>query len=83
MDWSVERLFRYFLIFITVLLIIVNTLAPWSVYQKRMLIMTDNPSGSSLAERYLILGDWPSSSTSHLAVDEFERFSVYKKETTK
>lgn len=83
MDRSGERLFRYFLIFITVLLIMVNTLAPWAVYKKRTLIMTDNPSGSSLAERYLILGDWPASSTSHLAVDEFERFSVYTKEPTK
>ncbi|MFT5709130.1 MAG: hypothetical protein ACI9ES_003437, partial [Oceanospirillaceae bacterium] len=24
-------------------------------------IKTDNPSGSSLAERYLVLGDWPAS----------------------
>ncbi|MCL1048193.1 hypothetical protein L2755_00925 [Shewanella abyssi] len=37
-------------------------------------IKTDNPSGSSLAERYLVLGDWPASRQNHLAefVTEFE-----------
>lgn len=35
-------------------------------YQSVENIRSENPSGSTLAERYLILGDWPASRTNNL-----------------
>lgn len=46
---------------IIIFLLGINIIPAWQVYQSRLAITTDNPSGSSLAERYLILGDWPAS----------------------
>ena len=33
----------------------------WQNYEIAAAIKSDNPSGSTLVERYLILGDWPAS----------------------
>jgi len=46
---------------IIIFLLGINVIPAWQVYQSRLAITTDIPSGSSLAERYLILGDWPAS----------------------
>ncbi|MGS0682885.1 hypothetical protein ACVBIL_17235 [Shewanella sp. 125m-7] len=46
---------------VLVVLVLVNTSAMWQDYEKAAAIKSDNPSGSTLVERYLILGDWPAS----------------------
>lgn len=39
----------------------------WHSYTKAKNMKSENPSGSTLAERYLILGNWPSSKTIDLS----------------
>ena len=58
---------------IIILLLAVNIVPAWQVYQSRMSIKTDSPSGSSLAERYLILGDWPAVSS---VIEDNDKYTV-------
>lgn len=43
------------------LLLLLNAFAMYKDYRLTQEIRTSNPSGSTLAERYLILGGWPAS----------------------
>ncbi len=80
MNNSVEGKVYLVLVGVLVLLLAINLALPWQVYKQRVLIKTDNPSGSSLAERYLILGDWPSSPNGQVAIDDFETFNLHIKD---
>ncbi|WP_299792559.1 hypothetical protein [uncultured Shewanella sp.] len=53
----------------------VNIIPAWQAYQSRLAITTDSPSGSSLAERYLILGDWPASDV-YSALEDNNKYKV-------
>jgi len=46
--------------FIIVLLLSVIVLPAWKTVQIRAALQSGEESGSTLAERYLLLGDWPS-----------------------
>ncbi|BAJ01967.1 hypothetical protein [Shewanella violacea] len=61
---------------IIILLLAVNIVPAWQVYQSRMSIKTDSPSGSSLAERYLILGDWPAATELNSVIEENDKYTV-------
>ncbi len=54
----------------------INIIPAWQVYQSRLAITTDSPSGSSLAERYLILGDWPASDV-YSALEDNNKYKVF------
>lgn len=58
------------------LILLVNLVPAWSVYQSRMSIKTDKPSGSSLAERYLILGDWPGDAQLSTVIEDNQNYIV-------
>ncbi len=60
---------------IIIFLLGINIVPAWQVYQSRLAITTDNPSGSSLAERYLILGDWPASDV-YSALEDNNKYKV-------
>lgn len=61
---------------IITLLLAVNIVPAWQVYQSRMSIKTDSPSGSSLAERYLILGDWPAATDLTSVIEDNDKYTV-------
>ena len=61
---------------IILLLLAVNIVPAWQVYQSRMSIKTDSPSGSSLAERYLILGDWPAATDLSSVIEDNDKYTV-------
>ncbi|MCL1127303.1 hypothetical protein [Shewanella surugensis] len=61
---------------IIILLLGVNIVPAYQVYQSKMSIYTDSPSGSSLAERYLILGDWPAGTDLHSVIEENDKYTV-------
>ncbi|MPY24612.1 hypothetical protein FM037_12875 [Shewanella psychropiezotolerans] len=68
---------------VTVFILLMSNLVPaWSAYQSRMSIKTDAPSGSSLAERYLILGDWPAESDLSSVIRDNDKFIVTSAKTT-
>jgi len=60
---------------IIIFLLGVNIIPAWQVYQSKLAITTDIPSGSSLAERYLILGAWPASDVDN-ALDDNNKYKV-------
>jgi len=60
---------------IIIFLLGINFIPAWHVYQSKLSITTDSPSGSSLAERYLILGDWPASDV-YSALEDNNKYKV-------
>ncbi|NRB23430.1 MAG: hypothetical protein HRU42_07140 [Shewanella sp.] len=67
---------------IITLLLAVNVVPAWQVYQSRMSIKTDSPSGSSLAERYLILGDWPAATDLSSVIEDNDKYTVTQSKRT-
>jgi hypothetical protein len=63
------------LTFTIVLLIIVILYPAWTVASARFTLGSADESGSTLAERYLILGDWPSGNENQL-IRHFDEFQV-------
>jgi len=61
---------------IIIFLLGINIVPAWDVYRSSLLITTDNPAGSSLAERYLILGDWPASTVSN-AIENNQKYKLF------
>lgn len=47
------------LMLLIISVVAVHVSAALNTYKEVKAVKTDNPSGSTLAERYLILGDWP------------------------
>lgn len=56
-----ERYIQWIMIGIMTILLTLVSKSAFQTYQTSQSIHTSIPGGSSLAERYLILGDWPSS----------------------
>ncbi|AQS35930.1 hypothetical protein Sps_00737 [Shewanella psychrophila] len=76
MTKNAEMLTQASLSLMVFILLMSNLVPAWNVYQSRMSIKTDAPSGSSLAERYLILGDWPAESELSSVIRDNDKFIV-------
>ncbi|ABV36987.1 hypothetical protein Ssed_2378 [Shewanella sediminis HAW-EB3] len=62
---------------IIIFLMGINIIPAWQVYESRLSITTDSPTGSSFAERYLILGDWPASDV-YSALEDNNKYLLIK-----
>ncbi|QUN06940.1 hypothetical protein KDN34_05720 [Shewanella yunxiaonensis] len=60
---------------IILLLLAIILLPAWQTAQARFAVDSGQESGKTLAERYLILGDWPSGNTAN-ALLQFDRFQM-------
>ena len=67
---------QFILITTITALLAANVVPAYRVYQKKQTIVSDNPAGSSLAERYLILGDWPSSKNIRTVINQHDNFKI-------
>ncbi|WP_076411303.1 hypothetical protein [Shewanella sp. UCD-KL12] len=76
MDRHFELIQQIGLTLVIICLLLVNLVPAWAVYQSRLSIKTDKPSGSSLAERYLILGDWPADSELASVIKDNQNYIV-------
>ncbi|WP_261841563.1 hypothetical protein [Aliamphritea ceti] len=56
-----ERYLQYGLTSVIIIMLLLNVIPALKAYQISKSIRSESPGGSSLPERYLILGDWPSS----------------------
>jgi uncharacterized SAM-binding protein YcdF (DUF218 family) len=61
---------------VIILLILIILYPAWTVASARFTVKSDQGSGATLAERYLILGDWPSGNENNL-LSHFDDFQVY------
>ncbi|MFT5707326.1 MAG: hypothetical protein ACI9ES_001617 [Oceanospirillaceae bacterium] len=54
----------------------IHTFSAWKTYLLKTTIKSKVESGSSLAERYMILGDWPASNNNSNAIYNHNRYLV-------
>jgi len=73
---KLERYLQYTLAGIMILLLSLNLTPALQAYQISRSIHSEIPGGSSLAERYLILGDWPSSVQFPNTIAEHKRYEI-------
>lgn len=83
MKKSAELMLQTSLVFTIVILVLINLVPAWAVYQSLMTIKTEKISGSSLAERYLILGDWPADSGLSSVIEDNHKYLVTSTKSSK
>lgn len=72
---SLDRL-QAGLTLVIILLLLIILYPAWTVASARFTVKSDKELGATLAERYLILGDWPSGHEDNL-LSHFNDFQVY------
>ncbi|GIU49768.1 hypothetical protein [Shewanella algidipiscicola] len=75
MELTKQRLLQLILILLIIVLLSTIIYPAWTVANARFILKTDNESGATLAERYLLLGDWPSGNEDML-LTHFDDFQV-------
>ncbi|PKI27619.1 hypothetical protein CXF83_13350 [Shewanella sp. Choline-02u-19] len=73
------KLENIILLFFILLIIVEHLSAMYETYSIVENIKTDDPSGSTLAERYLIIGDWPANRDNNIE-DFTHDFKINKTE---
>ncbi|WP_432473225.1 hypothetical protein [Amphritea sp. HPY] len=71
-----ERYLQFGLVTVLVTLLLMNLISAQKVYQTSQSIKTDTVGGSSLAERYLMLGDWPEADNYLHPIEQHSRFLI-------
>lgn len=71
-----ERYLQFGLTTVLISLLLINLISGLRVYQTSQAIRTETIGGSSLAERYLILGDWPEADTYLPPIEQHSRFLI-------
>ncbi|MDO6678130.1 hypothetical protein BCU94_12175 [Shewanella sp. 10N.286.52.C2] len=72
---STDHFIQVALIALITLLLLLIIYPAWTVANARLALKTDKESGATLAERYLILGDWPSGNEDML-LTHFKDFQI-------
>lgn len=71
-----ERYLQLCLTTVLVVMLLMNLIPAQKVYQTSQAIKTDTFGGSSLAERYLMLGDWPEAENYLQPIEQHSRFII-------
>ena len=79
MELTRQQILQLTLILLIIVLLLVIIYPAFTVANARFKLKTEVESGATLAERYLLLGDWPSGNQDGL-LDNFNDFQVKTKD---